>query len=715
MKTTKGIIHRSVLNPVEVQVARIALARFEDPSITDLNVDSIFVNQYHAAYDPRDHHIWSRLCKQQREYLSLHASELWLAGAVALEFDQDRVPVVTEVSERLKAITGWQIRAVTGYLPARAFFGCLARKILPVTVVVRDPTQEGYLPEPDAFHDMYGHAPLCADKTLAKLLERFGRVGVNADAEQLQRLTNVLWFTMEFGLIREDSKVRILGAGLVSSPDESRHCLQPYKVQLNAFDSTEVAQTSFEIDHFKPKLFILENLQQISDYLDEEGAPNATCGGACKNGGACSGKAHHDHHNHSPVATVTPTISGNARAASESTNPQRPAASVVAHSNSANALDLLGVDHIRMHVGNALQARTFYGATFGFTADQYSDLTTGSRDQASHLMVQGDIRLLLTTGLAPTHTAGLDVARYGDGVADIAFTVRDAEAAYKQALRNGANSAYEPTEILSGNNVLVTAGIRAFGRCVHSLVSRRGACGDANGTVGELFSPNFRKVGADPLNTLNMERPCGLVALDHCVANVGLGQMNQWVDWYSQVLGFKLFKHFDDRDISTKYSALMSKVMDGGRCLVKIPINEPAPGLRKSQVQEFLDWHDGTAGVQHMAFRTGDALATVRELRRRGVAFLALPDAYYERVWERVEGALGRPIDEPHALVKSLGLLLDSDDEGYLLQVFTKPVQDRPTLFVEIIGRKGAKGFGKGNFKALFEALELEQERRGNL
>lgn len=217
------------------------------------------------------------------------------------------------------------------------------------------------------------------------------------------------------------------------------------------------------------------------------------------------------------------------------------------------------------------------------------------------------------------------------------------------------------------------------------------------------------------MNELNRAHPCGLCAFDHAVANVALGQMNTMVQWYSEVLGFRLFKHFDDKDISTRYSALMSKVMDGGRNMIKIPINEPAPGLRKSQVQEYLDWHDNTPGVQHLAFRTADALTTVRELRRRGVAFLGLPAAYYEAVWARVEGALGHPIEEPHELVQQLGLLLDSDDEGYLLQVFTKPLQDRPTLFIEIIGRKWAKGFGKGNFRALFEAPELEQERRGNL
>lgn len=698
MKSMPTIVHPCVLDPLEVAASRVALAKYETGSDDLPELETIFVRQNFVAYEPREHQIWSRLCQQQRTYLPLHASTHWLDGARALEIDHDHVPVIADVSNKLKSLTGWEVRAVTGYLPPRAFFACLARKILPVTVVVRDPEHEGYLPEPDAFHDIFGHTPLCADKQMARILERFGHAGVKADAAQLVRLTNVLWFTVEFGLIREQDHIRILGAGLASSPAESLYCLQSPEVIRRPFDPAIVAATSFEIDHFQKQLFVLDDLAQINSYLDTEGAPKVGCGGTCRNGSACSKNKEHsangNHASHAVTHSASPTL---------------------LQSAPADPLALLGVDHIGLHVGNALQARTYYGANFGFMADQFSDLTTGSRDKACHLLVQGDIRLMLMTGLTPNHPASLDVARYGDGVSDVAFTVRDAEAAYEQALRNGAKSAYEPVEIRDGDDVAVFSGIQAFGRCVHSLVSRRGRCGDVNGNMGELFAPNFRKVVNDPMNDLNIQRPCGLCAVDHCVANVGLGQMNTWVDWYSEVFGFKLFKHFDDQDISTKYSALMSKVMDGGRSVLKIPINEPAAGLRKSQVQEYLDWHDGTPGVQHLAFRTSDALATVGELRRRGVAFLGLPDTYYESVWDRVEGALGRSIDESHARVKSLGLLLDCDDEGYLLQVFTKPVQDRPTLFVEIIGRKGAKGFGKGNFKALFEALELEQERRGNL
>lgn len=689
MTTVNSSSHAPILDPLEVESARKVLLGFEETCPETPPITGVFVRQHPGGYEPRHHEIWARLCDRQRPHLRECASTLWKQGAAALGLDEQRVPDVIEVSRKLRALTGWEIRPVTGYMPPRAFFTCLAHRIMPVTVVVRDPQQEGYLPEPDAFHDIFGHAPLCAVPQIAKIMEEFGHAGLTASTAEREHLTRVFWFTIEFGLIRENGSVRLLGAGLVSSPDESRSALDSANVSRLPFDAEMVADTPFVIDEFQDQLFVLENLSQIEEWLEHRKEHGKTCSGKC----GCTGKGSCGGHGTSTMSRA------------------------LASTSKADALELLAVDHVRMYVGNAMQARAYYSSHFGFIADQYSDLTTGSREEATHLMVQGDIRLALTSGLTTLHPASQEVARYGDGVKDIAFTVVDAEAAYKQAIRNGATSAYEPREARDGNNLVVTAGVRAFGRVVHSFVSRRGMCGDAQGNVGTLFDPTFQPVINEPLNEVNRERSCGLCALDHCVANVGQGEMNRWVDWYSEVLGFKLFKHFDDKDISTEYSALMSKVMDSahGRNIVKIPINEPAAGRRKSQVQEFLDWHDGTAGVQHLAFRTSDALATVRELRRRGVSFLGLPATYYERVWDRVEGALGRKIEEPHALVQSLGLLLDSDDEGYLLQVFTKPVQDRPTLFIEIIGRKGATGFGKGNFKALFEALELEQERRGNL
>ena len=389
-----------------------------------------------------------------------------------------------------------------------------------------------------------------------------------------------------------------------------------------------------------------------------------------------------------------------------------PIASPIRHSD---PLALADVDHVRMHVGNARQAAFFYAHAFGFQVSQFSDLTTGSRTEASYLLTQGNIRLVLTSGLHEEHPACQDVAKYGDGVKDIAFTVEDATRAWEQALRNGAQSAHEPRESTDAHGTVTTAAIKTFGRCVHTFVSRRGDYALSKVKAGGAFMPSYRAVANFPMNAYNRAHPCGLECIDHCVGNVGLGGMNQWVRWYSDVLGFNLFKHFDDKDISTEYSALMSKVMDSGQGLIKIPINEPAEGKKKSQVQEYLDFTQGVAGVQHLAFRCHDALETVAELRRRGVDFLRLPDTYYEKVWDRVEGEMHAHVVEDHARIKELGILVDADDEGYLLQLFTMPLQDRPTLFIEIICRRGSQSFGKGNFKALFESLELEQERRGNL
>jgi 4-hydroxyphenylpyruvate dioxygenase len=381
---------------------------------------------------------------------------------------------------------------------------------------------------------------------------------------------------------------------------------------------------------------------------------------------------------------------------------------------SADPLRLIDVDHVRFHVGNAKQAAIFYAHAFGFRVDQVSDLTTGSRDDASYLLTQGNIRLLLTTGLHPDRPSQAEVARYGDGVKDIALTVDDAVAAYEQAIRNGGASAYEPIEETDEHGTIVTAGIQTYGRAVHSFVSRSGGYGLDELKEGGTFAPRFRKVEGLALNDHNLAHPCGLRYVDHCVGNVEEGKMNEWVAWYENVLGFKMFKHFDDADISTDYSALMSKVMASGNHLIKMPINEPAEGKKKSQILEYLEWHDMSPGVQHLAFRTDDELGSVGELRRRGVDFLAIPDVYYEEVWDRV-ARHGWEVREDHERIRDLGILVDADDEGYLLQLFTKPLQDRPTLFFEIICRRGSQSFGKGNFKALFEALEHEQERRGNL
>lgn len=378
---------------------------------------------------------------------------------------------------------------------------------------------------------------------------------------------------------------------------------------------------------------------------------------------------------------------------------------------SNDPLRLIDVDYVQFYVGNAKQAAYFYAQAFGFEIEQISDLTTGVRDAASYLLTQGNIRFLLTTGLSEDHPAQKEVGLYGDGIKDIAFTVDDSAKAYEQALKNGAESAYEPIELTDETGTVTKSGIKTFGRVIHSFISRTGNYSiDHVKERGNPFLPTFKVLDDLAINEYNRENPTGLFYVDHCVGNVPMGEMNVWVKWYEDVLGFKLFKHFDDKDISTEYSALMSKVMDSGRELIKIPINEPADGRRKSQIEEYLDWHNNTAGIQHLALLTTDEINSVAQLRRRGVDFLEIPESYYDVVWDRV-GEIKEDIDK----VKDLKVLVDRDDKGYLLQIFTKPLQDRPTMFFEIICRRGSESFGKGNFKALFESLEIEQDKRGNL
>ena len=355
-----------------------------------------------------------------------------------------------------------------------------------------------------------------------------------------------------------------------------------------------------------------------------------------------------------------------------------------------------GTDYIELWVGNAKQSQLFYRAVLGFQLIAYRGPETGVRDRASYVLEQGKIRLVLTTPMGPEGEVADHVRLHGDGVRDMAFWVDDARDAYAKAIERGAVSVQEPTVLSDAHGSVVIAGIRTYGDTIHSIVERTNYRGP--------FLPGFR--AAD--NPFHAE-PVGLRYVDHCVGNVELGKMNHWVEFYSRVLGFYNLLSFDDKTISTEYSALMSKVMSNGNGRIKFPINEPAQGKKKSQIEEYLDFYRGP-GVQHIAVATDDIVKTVRLLKARGLEFLSIPKTYYETVLDRVG-----TIDEDIAPLAELGILVDRDDEGYLLQIFTKPVQDRPTLFFEIIQRKGAKSFGAGNFKALFESLEREQELRGNL
>jgi len=355
-----------------------------------------------------------------------------------------------------------------------------------------------------------------------------------------------------------------------------------------------------------------------------------------------------------------------------------------------------GTDYIEFYVGNAKQAAHYYGSAFGFQLLAYRGPETGNRESASYLLQQDKVRLLLTTPIRSDGEIADHVHRHGDGVKDIALWVDDARSAFSLAVERGAKPAREPKVIKDDDGEMVVAAIHTYGDTIHSLVERKNYRG--------LFMPGFV-----PKESRHKPALTGLKYVDHCVGNVELGAMNKWVAFYEHVLGFTNILTFDDKTISTEYSALMSKVMANGNGRIKFPINEPAEGKKKSQIDEYLEFYNGP-GVQHIAIATDDIIATVSALRERGVEFLRVPGTYYDSLLDRVGH-----IDEDINSLSELGILVDRDDEGYLLQIFTKPVEDRPTLFYEIIERKGAKSFGAGNFKALFEAIEREQALRGNL
>jgi 4-hydroxyphenylpyruvate dioxygenase len=359
-------------------------------------------------------------------------------------------------------------------------------------------------------------------------------------------------------------------------------------------------------------------------------------------------------------------------------------------------LPLEGTDYVEFYVGNAKQAAYFYKSAFGFQSLAYSGPETGVRDRASYAIRQNKLTFVLTTPLQRDNPIADHVDKHGDGVKVLALRVPDATSAWKETTKRGGKSYLEPKKLTDGQGEVVMSGIHTYGDTVHLFIERKNYAGP--------FMPGYEKweTSYQPAST-------GLQYVDHCVGNVGWNQMNPWVKFYEDVMGFRNILSFDDKDISTEYSALMSKVMSNGNGFVKFPINEPAEGKKKSQVEEYLDFYNGE-GVQHVAIATNDIVSTVTELQKRGVEFLKIPSTYYDTVLDRVGH-----IDEDLEPLRRLGILVDRDDEGYLLQIFTKPVEDRPTLFFEIIQRKGAKSFGKGNFKALFEALEKEQERRGNL
>lgn len=364
-------------------------------------------------------------------------------------------------------------------------------------------------------------------------------------------------------------------------------------------------------------------------------------------------------------------------------------------------LPLLGTDYVELYVGNAKQAAHFYKTAFGFQSIAYRGLETGSTDSVSYVLKQDKIRLVLTTPLNSSSPINDHIVKHGDGVKVIALWVDDCRSAYEETTKRGAKSFMEPTVEKDEHGEIIRAGIHTYGETVHVFVERK----NYNG----IFLPGFVEWKSD----YNPE-PVGLKYIDHMVGNVGWNEMDVWVKWYEDVMGFENFLSFDDKQITTEYSALMSKVMSNGNGRIKFPINEPAEGKKKSQIEEYLDFYEGP-GVQHIAVATNDILTTVSEMRKRGVEFLSTPpNEYYNAVPGRLL-AHNHKLNEDIEQLKALGIMIDADEEGYLLQIFTKPIEDRPTLFFEIIQRMGARGFGAGNFKALFESIEREQENRGTL
>jgi 4-hydroxyphenylpyruvate dioxygenase len=374
-----------------------------------------------------------------------------------------------------------------------------------------------------------------------------------------------------------------------------------------------------------------------------------------------------------------------------------------------NPLGLKKIHHVEFYVGNAKQAEFYYRKAFGFSRAGYSGLETGNRETTSYLMRQVNINFVLTTPLSPHHPAAEHIKQHGDGVRDIAFYVEDADHAFNEAVKRGATSVIDPHDIADENGAVRHAAIATYGDTIHSFYSYNTVSGAENGSAPDKYSyvgpflPGFAHQQVDGEST-------GIMMVDHIVGNVELGKMNEWCDFYRDVMGFFRYITFDDNDISTEYSALMSIVMSDGQHNIKFPINEPAESKKgKSQIQEYIEFYRG-AGAQHIALLCRDIRSTVAKLMDNGVEFLTVPDTYYDELPSRVG-----EIDEDIESLKKLGILVDRDDEGYLLQIFTKPVEDRPTVFYEILQRKGCKGFGKGNFKALFVSIEEEQRRRGNL
>jgi 4-hydroxyphenylpyruvate dioxygenase len=633
-----------------------------------------------VEYTPEEDEVWRTVSRQLSRQHRAHACRQYLLAADRLLLPTERVPQLREVDAHVHALTGFQIRPVPGLVPTGDFYGALAERAFLSTQYVRHHSVPFYTPEPDLVHEIIGHANMLASVDFAELYQEAGRASARTtSAEALEFLSKVFWFTLEFGVVWEDRAPKAYGAGLLSSYGE----LQTYRrAALRNWDLLEMGTRDYDITRYQPVLFVassfgrmVTDLEQFLRAYDEDWYRQHV----------------------TSVKRVATSVASRERKGMTDTSIAPGSVTAARTPALAPAALLLGWDCLELWVGNARATAGFLLSAFGFTCSAYAGPETGVRDKASYVLEQGDIRFVVSAALNADSPIAAHVRTHGDGVHDLAWLVNDARAAFETAVERGATVVRPPWEEHDDQGVLTLAQIGAYGDTVHTLVDR-------THYFGPRLEPGYESGHLPPTP---VGPTVGLVDIDHVVGNVEQGRLDDWVRFYAEVLGFTAMQNFSEGQISTEYSALASTVVWDGKKVV-MPINEPAEGRRTSQITEYLQAYDGP-GVQHVALRTNDIVATVDALRARGVRFMEVPDTYYHEARRRVDDPL------PWADLQRLGILVDRDEGGILLQIFTETITDRPAVFFEIIERRGARGFGEGNFKALFEAMERDQARRGNL
>jgi 4-hydroxyphenylpyruvate dioxygenase len=601
-----------------------------------------------VEYTSAEDEVWRTVSRQLAEQHRTYACREYLLAAARLVLPTERVPQLREVDARVHALTGFHIRPVPGLVPTRDFYGALAERTFLSTQYVRHHSVPFYTPEPDLVHEIIGHANMLASVDFADLYEEAGQASARTtSAEALEFFSKVFWFTLEFGVVREEGALKAYGAGLLSSYGE----LQTYRrAEVRNWDLLEMGTRDYDITHYQPVLFgassferMLTELDQFFHVYDEDWYRRHV---------AFAGRV------------VAPSMAFRERKAMTDTS--AAASDHVTAGRTATptpAARLLGWDCLELWVGNARTTAGFLLSAFGFTCTAYAGPETGVRDKASYVLEQGDIRFVVSAALAAESPIAAHVRTHGDGVHDLAWLVNDARAAFEAAVERGATAVRPPWQERDDQGVLTLAQIGTYGETVHTLVDRRHY-------VGPRLEPGYE---SDHLPPTPVGPTVGLVAIDHVVGNVEQGRLDDWVQFYAEVLGFSALQNFSEGQIATEYSALASTVVWDGKKVV-MPINEPAEGRRTSQITEYLQAYDGP-GVQHVALRTDDIVATVDALRARGVRFMEVPDAYYDEARLRVDNPL------PWADLQRLGILVDRDEGGTLLQIFTETITDRPAVF----------------------------------